>query len=56
MSAVWKIRRLSREAKVGMYDAIVEPSLLYGSDSLAEKGQKLPEPCTGVLGKFFWRF
>ena len=32
LSAVWKTRRLSREAKVGMYDAIVEPSLLYGSE------------------------
>ena len=27
---VWKKRYMSREAKVGMYEGIIEPSLLYG--------------------------
>ena len=32
LQGIWKKRRLSIDAKVGMYDAIVEPSLLYGSE------------------------
>ena len=30
---VWKKRHISREAKVGMYEGIVEPSLLYGCET-----------------------
>ena len=29
---VWKKRHISREAKVGMYEGIIEPSLLYGCE------------------------
>ena len=32
LQGIWKKRALSTEAKVGMYEAIVEPSLLYGSE------------------------
>ena len=32
LSDVWKTRRLSREAKVWMYDAIVEVKLLYDNE------------------------
>ena len=34
---VWKNRHLSREAKVGMYEEIIEPSLLYGWEVLSLK-------------------
>ena len=30
---LWKKRHISREAKVGMYEGIIEPSLLYGSEA-----------------------
>ena len=30
---VWKKRHISREAKVGMYEGIIEPSLLYGCET-----------------------
>ena len=29
---VWKKRHISREEKVGMYEGIIEPSLLYGCE------------------------
>ena len=29
---VWKKRHIFREAKVGMYEGIIEPSLLYGCE------------------------
>ena len=29
---VWKKRHISREAKVRMYEGIIEPSLLYGCE------------------------
>ena len=29
---VWKKRHISREAKVGMYEGIIEPSLLYSCE------------------------
>ena len=29
---VWKKRHISHEAKVGMYEGIIEPSLLYGCE------------------------
>ena len=29
---VWKKRHISREAEVGMYEGIIEPSLLYGCE------------------------
>ena len=29
---VWKKRHISRKAKVGMYEGIIEPSLLYGCE------------------------
>ena len=29
---IWKKRHISREAKVGMFEGIIEPSLLYGSE------------------------
>ena len=29
---LWKKRHISREAKVGMYEGIIEPSLLYGCE------------------------
>ena len=29
---VWKKRHISRETKVGMYEGIIEPSLLYGCE------------------------
>ena len=29
---IWKKRHISREAKVGMYEGIIEPSLLYGCE------------------------
>merc|ERR1711921_35785 len=32
---VWKKRHISREAKVGMYEGIIEPSLLYGCETWA---------------------
>ena len=32
LKAVWKKRHISREAKVGMYEGIIEPSLLYGCE------------------------
>lgn len=32
LQKVWKRRHVSREAKVGMYEGIIEPSLLYGSE------------------------
>merc|ERR1712002_1070031 len=31
---VWKKRHISREAKVGTYEGIIEPSLLYGCETL----------------------
>ena len=30
---LWKKRHISREAKVGMYEGIIEPSLLYGCEA-----------------------
>ena len=33
LQKLWKNRRMSREAKVGMYEGIVEPSLLYGCEA-----------------------
>ena len=30
---VWKKRQISREAKFGMYEGIIEPSLLYGCET-----------------------
>ena len=30
---VWKKRHISREAKVGMYEGIIEPSLMYGCEA-----------------------
>merc|ERR1712002_1362997 len=30
---VWKNRHISREAKVGMYEGMIEPSLLYGCET-----------------------
>merc|ERR1712002_507535 len=36
---VWKMRHISREAKVGMYDGIIEPSLLYGCETWVLKVQ-----------------
>merc|ERR1712002_376084 len=35
---VWKKRHISREAKVGMYEGIIEPSLLYGCETWVLKG------------------
>ena len=32
MKDVWKKRHISREAKVGMYEGIIEPTLLYGCE------------------------
>ena len=32
LKSLWKRRNVSREAKVGMFEGIVEPSLLYGSE------------------------
>ena len=32
MKDVWKKQHISREAKVGMYEGITEPSLLYGCE------------------------
>merc|ERR1712002_1337670 len=32
---VWRKRHISREAKVGMYEGIIEPSLLYGCETWA---------------------
>merc|ERR1712002_1299798 len=32
---VWKKRHISREAKVGMYEGIIEPNLLYGCETWA---------------------
>ena len=32
LQKLWKRRCVTREAKVGMYEGIVEPSLLYGSE------------------------
>ena len=32
MKDVWKKQHISREAKVGMYEGIIEPSLLYGCE------------------------
>ena len=29
---VWKKRHISQEAKVGMHEGIIEPSLLYGCE------------------------
>merc|ERR1712002_424994 len=36
---VWKKRHISREAKVGMYEGIIEPSLLYGCETWVLKVQ-----------------
>ena len=33
LNDLWKKRHVSREAKVGMYEGIVEPSLLYGCEA-----------------------
>jgi len=33
LQKLWKNRRMSNEAKVGMYEGIVEPSLLYGCEA-----------------------
>ena len=33
MKYLWKKRHISREAKVGMYEGIIEPSLLYGYEA-----------------------
>ena len=33
MKDLWKRRHISNEAKVGMYEGIIEPSLLYGSEA-----------------------
>ena len=33
LQELWKKRHVSREAKVGMYEGIVEPSLLYGCEA-----------------------
>ena len=33
----WKKRHISREAKVGMYEGIIEPSLLYGCEVWSPK-------------------
>ena len=30
---LWKKRHISREAKMGMYEGIIEPSLLYGCEA-----------------------
>ena len=32
LSDVWQKRNMSREAKMGMYEGIIQPSLLYGSE------------------------
>merc|ERR1712002_295278 len=42
---VWKKRHISREAKVGMYEGIIEPSLLYGCEiwALNKKDRKRME-------------
>ena len=32
MKDIWKKRHISREAKVGMHEGIIEPSLLYGCE------------------------
>ena len=32
LGSLWKRRNISREAKVGMFEGIVEPSLMYGSE------------------------
>ena len=40
LQKVWKKRKLSQEAKVGMYEAIVEPSLLYGSEAWVLNGHE----------------
>ena len=32
LQKLWKRRCVTREAKVGMHEGIVEPSLLYGSE------------------------
>merc|ERR1712002_1141048 len=32
---VWKKRHISREAKVGMYEGMIKPSLLYGCETWA---------------------
>merc|ERR1712002_286773 len=36
---VWKKRYISREAKVGIYEGIIEPSLLYGCETWVLNGQ-----------------
>ena len=33
LNMLWRRRNLSKEAKVGMFEGIVEPSLLYGSET-----------------------
>ena len=30
LKGLWKRRHISREAKIGMYEGMIEPSLLYG--------------------------
>ena len=39
MKDVWKKRHISREAKVGMYEGIIEPTLLYGCEAWVMKAR-----------------
>lgn len=38
--AVWKGRKISKEAKVGMFESIVVPTMLYGSETWALKAEE----------------
>ena len=57
LKSLWKIRNVSMEAKVGMFEGIVEPSLLYGCKTWVtnkSERKKIEAVLNGLFEEYMW--